>query len=531
MSGNANGLVPAVAVAATAGAVARGPVDGGETRRKVRLKDVVMHPMDMSVPIAKQVAVYANMASGPAARAGLPPIRVGYWTDRDADAAEAAVRKVNGGAGMKKNGGGRGGASTKGNGGGGSDVPELTEYVPKSYYLLADGDAYRGFSRAGSVKEVECIVVQCADESDFLARHAVANQRPTGYDPMRLGHIVRHLQALSRGGAAQDGRTISRAEVDGARKAVEDVMRACRDTVDQKFINLRIDDDASLALSELCEWLGNKLSRFVLPYYIPHAISKVPPGLQGEFAEYVSSLVRRGSVSDVKFSWPAPEEIEVAADTPRFRGEPGSIADGSSDGGGMGLTMALPEGEEDEYDDADDDWKEGARGGVPPGAEPYPLQGPGAAAEPPKPVRAPAPRPSGPADQVMLQNSRDAVVIPGNKSHPPYVVDVRTRRVSAVDEHESVTVLREVGDAASRRGAYLLPVQACEWLGLPGTAAAAAAAAQSGGGGAAAENGGGTDDVSAVRVFKFDSPAGLAKFLRQQERKKDGRSRGVVIYK
>ena len=514
MSGNVKGLVPTAAT----GAPARVQVNAGEVRRKVRLKDIVMHPMDVSVPIAKQVAVYANMASGPAARAGaLPPIRVGYWIAQDAGVpavyAESSAKGGNGG----------GSTSVKKNGGAVGDVPELAEYVPKSYYLLADGDMYRGFSRSGGVKEVECIVVQCADESDFLARHTVANQRPTGYDPMRLGHVVRHLQALSRGGAAQDGRTISQSEADGARRAVEDVMKSCRDTVDQKFINLVIDEDASRELSELCEWLGNRLSRFVLPYYIPHAISKVPSGLQGEFAEYVSQLVRRGAVSDVKFSWPAPEEIEVAADTPRFRAGSGAITDGRSGGSGAGRTAAKSEDEEDEGEgeEEDDAESDGPAGGKPHTRGRAPGRT-GTAAQ------TPAKRPSGPADQVLLQNSRDTVVIPGTDKHPPYVVDKRTNRVSIVDEHEKVTVLREVGDAASRRGAYLMPVQACEWLGLPGTAAAVASQSS---GGSAAKNGAGSDDGNAVRVFKFDSPAGLAKLLRQQEKKKDGRSRGVVIYK
>ncbi len=510
MSGNVKGLVPAAAAVEAS----RVLVDGGEVRRKVRLKDIVMHPMDVSVPIAKQVAVYANMSSGPAARAGtLPPIRVGYWIARDASVPAVYA------ASSAKGGNGRVSTRAKENGGVADNVPELTEYVPKSYYLLADGDMYRGYSRSGGVKEVECIVVQCADESDFLARHTVANQRPTGYDPMRLGRVVRHLQALSHGGAAQDGRTISQSEADGARRAVEDVMRACRDTVDQKFINLKLDEDASQELSELCEWLGNRLSRFVLPYYIPHAISKVPSGLQGEFAEHVSQLVRHGAVSDVKFSWPAPEEIEVAADTPRFRSGSGAITDGRHNGSGTGRGVAKSGGEEDEdEDDAGPDSPAGggqrSRGRAPAGS--------GTAAQPP------AKKPQGPADQVLLQNSRDAVVIPGNKKHPPYLVDVRTRRVSVVDEHEKVTVLREVGDAASRRGAYLMPVQASEWLGLPGTAAAVASQSD---GGAAAGNGAGSGDGNAVRVFKFDSPAGLAKLLRQQEKKKDGRSRGVVIYK
>lgn len=463
-----------------------------ETRRTVRLKDIEAHPMDVSVPIERQVNVYSAMAAGAGARI-LPPVRVGYWIDHDSDGGAAAGARVGGGDGRP----GSGGADHTG---------EPAEYVPKKYYLLADGDLYRGYRRAGGVKDVECIVARCSGESDFLARHALANQRPTAYDPLRLGRIVRYLQTVSRGGASADGtgRTISRTEAEGARQAVEDVMRGCRDTVDQKFINLHLEEEASNILSGLCEWLGGRLSRFDLPYYIPHTISKVPPGVQAELAETVSLVVRGGSVSDAKFSWPAPEEISILADTPTFRGESGSVS-GPANGGGPG---------------------DGGRGGAPP----VPRAAKRAATATAVPTKD---SPPGPRNRVQLQNTRDALVITGNGKHPPYVVDMRTRRVSVVDEREKVTVLREVGDVSSRRGAYLLPVAACEWLGLPGTAAAAAAAA-AGSRGARPLDGAGSDSENSVRMFAFNSPAGLAQFARRQERRqeKDGsKSRGVIIYR
>ncbi|MDE0265774.1 MAG: hypothetical protein OXK17_01915 [Thaumarchaeota archaeon] len=536
MSDSAKGLVTAAA-GSTAVELAGSTDDGGhaETRRTVRLRDILVHPMDVSVPIERQVNVYSAMAAGSAAH-GLPPVRVGYWVDYSdvADGGGSTGAKNGSTAGQRP--GPNAGRSGRPGTVGADGLRELEEYVPKKYYLLADGDLYRGYVRAGAVKAVECTVVKCDGEADFLARHALANQRPTGYDPLRLGRVVRHLQAVSRGGAAQDGtgRTISHAEAVDARRAVEDVMRSCRDTVDQKFINLHLDEEASKILSEMCTWLGGKLSRFEMPYYIPYAVSRVPPGVQAELAEQISLIVRGGPITDAKFAWPAPEELSVLADTPTFRGEPGAALDGGGDNSkGRGVTVAVPEGRAPAAGSPrgnDDNSRTGSTGTAASQAASAPAPAAKAGTDVPR---------AGRADSVLLQHTRDAVVIPRMKTNPAYLVDVRTRRVSEVDEHEKITVLREVGDASTRKGAYLMPVTACEWLGLPGTAAAMADPSRHASGGAENGSGGATGDEGAVRLFTFDTPSQLAKFLQRQERelekmRKKGqaaKTRGVIIYR
>ncbi|MCE2498963.1 MAG: hypothetical protein J4F28_08290 [Nitrosopumilaceae archaeon] len=520
-----------------------GVVDS-EARHMIKLSDIRVHPMDVSLPNEKQARVYGNMASGPGRRA-LPPVRVGYWVG---SAEENACSR--GGAGAagrsrmsRKNG--KDGARARGAGAAGS-VREITEYVPPYYYLMADVDVYRGCLRAGGVGEIECIVTVCGSEADFLTKHALVTQRYTGYDPLKLGRVVRWLQVVSRGGVAPDGsgRTISRAEAESARRAVEDVMRACRDTIDQKFINLYLADDASDILSQMCEWLSSRLSRFEMPYYIPYRISKAPPGVQAELAEQISLIVRGGSITDARFAWPAPEEIDVLANTPAFRGESetaGALSD-RSDGNG-GVTVAVPDGKKG-YDGDYGEHGDGApedsgldrrgrrRAGVAAEAGAAAVWKPGGKSAPAKMPSAVGGKQGN--GSLVLQNTRDAVVIPGTKEHPPYVVDVKTRRVSVVDEHQKVTVLREVGDASSRRGAYLLPVQASEWLRLPGTAAAIATQSSSRGGSGRGGDGQDVPSDGSVRLYTFSSPAGLAKFVKQQEReagRRNGRgSRGVIIY-
>ena len=541
MTGNGSRAVKmATRFEAEAAAPGKTAAEAGETVRMIKLSDIRMHDMDVSIPNEKQARVYAAMASG-SGRKTIPPVRVGYWVDAAVQADYVSGGRGNGGRaasprGGSSSGGGRKRASS-------ADAREITEYVP-AYYLLADGDVFRGCLRAGSVREIECIVTECGSESDFLTKHALANQRYTGYDPLKLGRIVRWLQTVSRGGEAEDGsgRTISRAEAESARRAVDDVMRACRDTIDQKFINLHLADDAERVISDMCGWLGGRLSRFELPYYIPYRVSKAPPGVQVELAEQISSIVRSGNMTDAKFAWPAPEEIEMMSDTPAFRGE-SEPALGDESGGGA--TIAVPEGEEEEEEDHDNALAGGgSRGGASGGRGRSRGDGGSGGSSSSSDIsvndaKAAAARKfdaktaaasqtrvgKQPDDgRLALQNTRDVIIIPGTKKHHPYVVDLKTRRVSVVDDHQKVTVLREVSDASSRRGAYLLPVQACEWLRLPGTAAAAS-------GGSSTD---GPPADGSVRLHTFSSQAGLAKFAKQQERESERRngraSRGVIIY-
>jgi len=482
-----NAAAEAVEVSARHKAGSAGAQDAGsETRRMIKLSDIRMHDMDVSIPNEKQARMYTGMVSGQGRRT-LPPVRVGFWIDasstnnnNDDDSGRGGGRNADGGRGggrTSKSRGTGGGRGSRGNGGNG--VREIAKYVPP-YYLLADGDVYRGWLKAGSggASAIECIVVECESEADFLTKHALANQRYAGYNPLKVGRIVRWLQTVSRGGEADDGtgRTISRAEAEAARRAVEDVMRACRDTVDQKFINLHLVDEAANVISGMCEWLGGRLSRFELPYYIPYRISKAPPGVQAELAEQISLAVLAGSITDVKFTWPAPEEINMLANMPAFRGE--SEGPALSDESG-GVTVVVPEGEGmggDAYVPTGirPGGMQGANGGGGAGANPAAAWRPAgmapatttatgaaatAATAPTATTAATTPGGSKRSDgRIPLQNTRDVIIIPGTKAHPPYMVDLKTRRVSAVDEHQKVVVLREVGGVSTRKGAYLMPV-------------------------------------------------------------------------
>ena len=126
---------------------------------------------------------------------------------------------------------------------------------------------------------------------------------------------------------------------------------------------------------------------------------------------------------------------------------------------------------------------------------------------------------------VILPNTKDAMIIQG-ESHAPYVVDLRTKRVSMVDERDDVTVLREIGSGgggsisnskstaaaatkSKKRPAYLMPHAACEWLLK-----------------AEDEN----NTITNINMFMFDSISDFEKFTKKNNNKKKP-LRGVIIYK
>ena len=364
-----------------------GPSTRGRLQ-SIRVASIRVHELDVTVPLQKQVDVYRRMFDEAAAGGWPPPHRP-------------------------------------------DDIPAVrVGSVSGTTYLMADGDVYRGALAAGA-ESIRCVVVRCADMSDFLVRHVRHNHRPAGFNPLLLRRVAEYLDAH---GSGEDAAALS---------------RMCRGTVHQKFLSLDLEPGAAAVLGRLCEFLGMRLSQFVLPYYIPHHISRQGPDMQEELALKVSGLVRTRPVTDARFAWPSPEEIEIMSDSPRYR------LDGEA-------AVVTPEGEQ---------------------------------AAPGEVRRA----------EQLIKGMRDVIAIPGTDAHPPYLVDLKTKRVSAVEDRETVTVLREVEDPeGGGSAAYLFPQKAGRWLGLAGS----------------------RKDGEDIGMVQFAGAAGLAEFAREHNG-----ARGVVFYR
>ncbi len=356
-------------------------------RRQVRTASIRYHDLDVTVPLQKHVDAYRRIFAE--AASGQPP-RAGRIP---------AVRVGD---------------------------------VGGTLYLMADGDVYRGAMAAGA-ESIRCTVIKCADVSDFLVRHVECNHRPAGINPLLLRRVSDYVAAH---GSGEESAALS---------------RICGGTIHQKFIALDLEPKAAAILGGLCEFLGSRLSQFVLPYYIPHHISKQKPGMQAELAEKVSGLVRARTVTDARFAWPSHEEVSMISDTPRYRaGEEEKPA------------VVTPDGER------------------------------------------PSPREVRRAKK-LIKNARDVIAIPGTDAHPPYLIDLKAKRASIVDDRRTVTVLRDADpEGAGAAMTYLFPREAGRWLGLSG----------------------GEADGSDVEMVQFDASTNLADFA-----KKHRGARGVVFYR
>ncbi|MDE0090991.1 MAG: hypothetical protein OXP12_06510 [Thaumarchaeota archaeon] len=235
----------------------------------------------------------------------------------------------------------------------------------------------------------------------------------------------------------------------GSKEEAAALSRVCDGTVHQKFIELDLEPGAAAVLGELCVFLGSRLSQFALPYYIPYHIARQTPEMQEELAQDVSGLVRARPVTDARFAWPSFEEVKVLSDSPRYRGEEEPA-------------VVTPDGER-------------------------------------------APLGEVRRAKQLIKNAHDVIAIPGTDAHPPYLIDLKAKRASIVEDHETVTVLRDADpEGAGAAMTYLFPREAGRWLGLSG----------------------GKRDGSGIEMARFDAATGLAEFA-----EKHRGARGVVFYR
>lgn len=235
----------------------------------------------------------------------------------------------------------------------------------------------------------------------------------------------------------------------GSREDAAALSRICGGTVHQKFIELELEPGAAAVLGELCGFLGARLSQFALPYYIPYHISRQKPEMQEELAQDVSGLVGARPVTDARFAWPSFEEVKVLSDSPRYRGEEEPA-------------VVTPDGEH------------------------------ASAGE----VR---------RAKQLIKGARDIIAIPGTDAHPPYLINLKTKRASIVEDRETVTVLRDADpEGAGAAMTYLFPREAGRWLGLSG----------------------GKRDGTDIEMERFDAATNLAEFAERHRG-----ARGVVFYR
>jgi len=83
-----------------------------------------------------------------------------------------------------------------------------------------------------------------------------------------------------------------------------------------KLLDLSLHSNVITKLSELHEFLSEKLTTVTIPYYIPEIISKFEKSKQTEITKEVIELVKAFKTSDSKFSFPAVEAFQILLGKP-----------------------------------------------------------------------------------------------------------------------------------------------------------------------------------------------------------------------
>ena len=353
---------------------------------------------------------------------------------------------------------GSGGCGGDAQGGSGQPRRQRRRY---RLFLLSGLDAFMG-ARAARLRTIRCAVVTCSDEADFLTRLVGCGRSRTGFlNPLRLRGITRYL-------------------VDGSEwEAAEAVAAMLAGTSDRKFLALDVDEEAVRTLDDLCIALGERLSHFVLPPYIPAYISKHERDVQARVARLISDLVLARPVSDARFAWPGPEEIEIVCGSfPRYRkraveGAVVAIPDvgviSTSLSGKSERQRPSQHGRGGEEPAASAMDPPAYRRGVPPPAAPATMTVAATSSTTVTPGTA-ASRKEGAVDAVaskaaalaarkarqhithndiehtlsLVRRMKNVIAIPGaDGPHLPYVVDLKTKRVSTMEDRGAVTVLRD----------------------------------------------------------------------------------------
>lgn len=257
-----------------------------------------------------------------------------------------------------------------------------------TYYLLADHHSFYIQTGGDASAEIDCTIIPCKDEVEYIIQHVRINRSPATLNPLKLSALAGRLSELG----------VESGSIPG--------ILGVRGLAEEPYLELRLRKDVYEALDSLCSLLAGKLSSFTLPYYIPYMISRCEPVMQADLAARITKVIEARPMTDARFNWPSPEEIELIANTPMYTPtDPPVVASPPSD------------------EPAEEEVKRASE---------------------------------------LIKRNRDVMAIPATEDHPAYLVDTKKKRVSTVAEGDSVTVLHDV-DA---KRTFLFPQAAVDALKL-----------------------------------------------------------------
>ncbi len=355
------------------------------------------------------------------------------------------------------------------------------------YYLLEGTNIYLGALKAAAAaaattthnKKPFCLKSQIESYNtihDYIIKHVQYNQRPSGFNPLKLDKVVKYLKQSH---VTPDENYTKLLQIDN--------------TINAKFLTLPISDDVIEILTELCEHLADRLSQFVLPYYIPHIISKSKD--QSTIAKKISQMTKNRTITDARFTWPTPGEIkiiinDVAYDEADYKKE----KDTCNTNKNIKNTIDYNDDHINNLDQNTTDKKYEANIICPDGEK--------------------ITKKTIEQSKSILKNiPGNVIIIPKTKTHPAYIIDPKAKRVSKLtdDYNQHIIKLDDIGASSP----YMMPQAAEEWLGLSAAAHTTGVSVFD-------------THISAsdIKMTTFANPADLQQFT-----KKHQNARGVIFFK
>jgi len=205
-----------------------------------------------------------------------------------------------------------------------------------------------------------------------------------------------------------------------------------------KLLSLDLHPNTIQQLSDFHDYLSEKLTNYTIPYYLSEIISKFEKPRQTEITKDAIELIKTHNMSESRFSWPAIEEFQI------FLGKP--VENKSA--------LVIPDN-------------------VNPSAKQMDIA------------------------KNIINTSKNVICIPGDETHPSYLINKKTNTVSTINDKDTITTINETPS----QKIYALPPNIVKYLKLE-------------------------EAEKPLKIKKFSNSSDLISYLQ-----KDSDLQGVVLFK
>jgi len=159
-------------------------------------------------------------------------------------------------------------------------------------YVLSDFGVFYGIKNS-RLTEIACNVIDFKNDIEFIIQHVKLNKNPTGFNQFSLFKVINYLNSQN----IPEEKTLELLQINH--------------TIHHKLLELSLHPDTIQQLSELHEFLSEKLTTVTIPYYIPEIISRFEQSNQTEITKEIIELVKVFATTDYRFSFPAVEALRI----------------------------------------------------------------------------------------------------------------------------------------------------------------------------------------------------------------------------